>query len=83
MLRKKRKLKQKRETVGSGFIKNTSSLTLGSDKTEILCNTTVEKGVFFCFSVNEPLRLLFNYPNTLVNADKKNQWQIQSPWNTF
>lgn len=32
MLRKKGKLKQNRKTVGSAFIKKTSSLMLGSDK---------------------------------------------------
>lgn len=67
MLRKKGKLKQKRKPVGSGFMKKTS-LTLGSDKTDKFY--ILAKGVFVS-SVYEPLRLLFNYPNTLVNADKK------------
>lgn len=49
MLRKKGKLKQKRKTVGSGFIKKMSSLTLGSDKTEILHNIMLGKGVFVSF----------------------------------
>lgn len=68
---------------GFYFAKQTSSLVLGSDNTEKLYVTVHWERTVCLSSLYEALRLLFNYPNTSLNADKKNQWQIQSPWNAF